>query len=53
MNIMREVFSLIQNKYSYKPKHILLDREQTLQLQWKKLLTELGIEEQRTAPDIP
>ena len=53
LDIMRRAFKLIQNKYGLRPRHILLDGERTLQSRWKELLTDLGIEERRTAPDSP
>ena len=53
LEVMKEAFNLIKNKYGCTPKHILLDRERTLQARWKELLTDLGVEERRTTPDSP
>ena len=52
-DIMVNAFNLIKNKYQYNPKHIQLDGERTLQKDWQHLLSELGIQERRTAPGSP
>ena len=50
-NVIIRAFNLIKNQYQYTPKHIHLDKEHILQIDWKHLISELGIQEHCSAPD--